>query len=257
MLTGQAEGILIPQLTKSRDVVRNFKTHPNMDNETFQINVSLEKTETHYLNIVKTRLWSFQLMSINWLFRSPISSSTNVQNGLGLIILNTLATSIEGFVTDLISEHLFDKELERLEQMKKLNLSGWQTKKKKYNNLFQKKIESYNSYEAIENLFFLRNNLSHGETHLEIDKREIVTGNTSKIESLGKSYQKVRLFLVAKQIIQETDISSNAKVLWTLDIARFFFRETQKFLTAIIVENESPNKIGIQAEFQTVLSNKY
>lgn len=228
-----------------------------MDNETFQINVSLEKTETHYLSIVKTRLWSFQLMSLNWLMRSNISASTNVQNGLGLMILNTLATSIEGFITDLIAEHLFEKELERLDQMKKLDLRGWQKKKKKYNKLFQKKIESYNSYQAIENLFFLRNNISHGETHLEIDKREIVNGNKSKIESVGESYQKVRLFLVTKQIIQETEISSNSKVLWNLHIARFFFRETQKFLASVISENESPNKMGIQAEFQTVLSNKY
>ncbi len=228
-----------------------------MDNETFQINVSLDKNESHYLSIVKTRLWSFQLMSLNWLLRSHISSSTNVQNGLGLMILNTLAISIEGFLTDLIAEHLFDKELERITGMKKLDLIGWQKKKKKYNNLFQKKIENYNSYESIENLFFLRNNISHGETHLEIDRREIATGIKSTIESVSESYQKVRLFLIVKQIIQETEISSNAKVLWTLDIARFFFRETQHFLTSVITENESPNKMGIQAEFQTVLSNKY
>ena len=228
-----------------------------MDNETFQINVSLDKTESHYLSIVKTRLWSFQLMSLNWLNRSHISSSTNVQNGLGLIIINTLATSIEGIITDLIAEHLFDKDLERIDGMKDLKLIGWQKKKNKYNNLFHKKIEDYKSYETIENLFSLRNSISHGETHLEIDRREIATGIKSTIQSLGESYQNVRQFLIAKQIIEETEISSNAKVLWTLDIARFFFRETLQFLTSVITENESPNKMGIQAEFQTVISNKY
>jgi len=196
-------------------------------------------------------------MSLNWLNRSHISSSTNVQNGLGLIIINTLATSIEGIITDLIAEHLFDKDLERIDGMKDLKLIGWQKKKNKYNNLFHKKIEDYKSYETIENLFSLRNSISHGETHLEIDRREIATGIKSTIQSLGESYQNVRQFLIAKQIIEETEISSNAKVLWTLDIARFFFRETLQFLTSVITENESPNKMGIQAEFQTVISNKY
>lgn len=228
-----------------------------MDNETFHFNLSLDQTESHYLSIVKTRLWSFQLMSLNWLNRGHISSSTNVQNGLGLMIINTLATSIEGVITDLIAEYLFEKDLERVDGMKKFKLVGWQKKKKKYNSLFDKKIEDYDSYESIENLFSLRNSISHGETHLEIDSREINTGIKSTIQSVGGSYQNVRLFLIAKRIIEETEISSNAKVLWTLDIARFFYRETQHFLTSIIAENESPNKMGIQAEFQTVISNKY
>ncbi len=228
-----------------------------MDNETFHINVSLEKIDSHNISIVKTRLWSFQLMSINWLMRNPISASTNVQNGLGLMILNTLAMSIEGFITDIIAEHLFEKDLDRLDGMKKLDLGGWQKKKKKYNELFEKKIETYNSYESVEKLFSLRNNISHGETHLEISKREIATGATSKIESVGKSYQKVRLFLIKKNIIQETEVSSNAKVLWTLNISRFFHREVQMFLTSVMAGNESPKKMGVQAEFQTVLSNTY
>lgn len=228
-----------------------------MDNETFQLNISLEKTDTHYLSIVKTRLWSFQLMSINLLIHIKISSSTNFQNGLGLMVINALATSTEGCITDFIAEHLFINDTERIDGLKKLNLIGWQRKKKKYNELFQKKLESYKSFESIEYLFLLRNNISHGETHLEVSRREITSGNSSKIESVGTSFQKVRKFLVQKHIIQETDVSSNAKVLWTMDVARYFNREVHQFLAAVIKGNESPNKLGIEAEFNTVISNQH
>ena len=227
-----------------------------MDNETFHNNVSLEKTDSHLLSIVKTRLWSYQLMSLNWLNQSPIPLSTNVQNGLGLIIINTLATSIEGIITNLIAEHLFEKDLERVEGMKNCKLIGWHKKKKKYNDLFFKKIENYNSYKSIENLFSLRNCISHGETHLEISSRDIGTNIKSTIQSVGESYSRVRSFLMEKKIIQETEISSNINVLWTLSIAHFFFRETFQFLNSVITENESPNKMGIQKEFETVLSNR-
>jgi hypothetical protein len=225
--------------------------------ETFHINFEGHKTETHYVNIVKTRLWSYILMSINWLIRNPIHGTTNVQNGIGLMIINNLAISIEGFITDLITEHLFENELEKLEHIKKLGLTGWKKKKEHYNKIFDKKIESYASYKSIETLFFLRNNISHGKTHLEIDRREIVTGNKSKIESADNNYQKVRSYLIENKVIQETEVSSNVKVLWTLNIARHFWIETQIFLAAIAKENESSKKQGILAEFETVLSNKY
>lgn len=122
--------------------------------ETFQINFEGHKTDTHYISIIKTRLWSYMLMSINWLIRSRIHSSTNVQNGIGFMIINNLAISIEGFITDIITEHLFENELEKLLHIKNLGLTGWQTKKTQYNKIFDKKIEAYASYQAIENFFF-------------------------------------------------------------------------------------------------------
>ena len=89
--------------------------------ETFHINLEGYQTETHWINIVKTRLWSYQLMSLNWLIRSRLPGSTNIQNGFGLIIINTLALSIEGLIMDLISEHLFDNALEKNENIRNIN----------------------------------------------------------------------------------------------------------------------------------------
>ena len=225
--------------------------------DNIHINLELLKTDTHYLSIVKTRLWSYQLMSLKWMLYINIPSNTNLQNGLGLVIINTLALSVEGVIMDLISDHLFENGIEKKNKIKKLNLRGWRRKREMYNHLFKKNIELYESYYSIENLFYLRNNISHGETHYEINKRDIITDGISNIESVDENYQRVRSFLIDKKIIQETEIPSNSKVLWTMRIAHYFYNETICFLSSIIRENESPKKNGIKSEFENLLTNSY
>lgn len=184
--------------------------------ETLHVNEELHKTDTHYINVVKTRLWPQLLASLNWIIKSPIPNKVTVQNGLGLIIINNLAIIIEGFITDIIVEHLDNHELEKSKQINELVKKGWADKRELYKNTFQKSIETYPEYESIKNLFFLRNNISHGKTHSEIDKKHIITGERSLIESVDKNYQKVRKYLIEKKVINDTEVSSNVNVLWKI-----------------------------------------
>lgn len=219
--------------------------------ETIHINVEVHKSNTHYVNIVKTRLWSAILSSINWLIKNPIPGSINVQSGLGLMIINNLAIAVEGFIADLIIEHLDDHELIKSKQVKNVARETWQPKKKKYNEIFEKNIESYPEYKSIEIFFLLRNNISHGKTHLEISKTDIVTREKTFIESTDKNYQIVRRYLIRKNIIKERDTSSNAEILWKLNIAIFFFHEVKRFLFTIIGNNESEKKQCILSELKS------
>ena len=222
--------------------------------ETIHINVELHKSDTHYISITKTRLWSQILISLNWLIKAPIARTVSIQNGLGLMIINNLAILIEGFISDLITEHLDNNELVKPKEIKGLDKNGWSHKKELYNKTFQKDLESYAEYKSIESLFFLRNNISHGKTHNEINKTHIISGQKTIIESVDKNYQKVRKYLVEKKVITEKDTSSNVDVLWKLQIAFFFFSESKKFLFAVIQTNESNKKQAILSELQSSLS---
>jgi hypothetical protein len=226
-------------------------------NEAFHTNIELAKTDTHYVTIIKTRLWPFQLMSLNWLIRKSVSISCNIENGLGLIIINTLALSVEGFIADVINEEQFEHEFTKNASVKNSEPKTWSKKKQLFNALFSKKIESYDSYQSIEHLFHLRNNIAHGRTHFEIISIEIATQLKTKIESTDKNYEKVRRYLINQNLIADEEIPSNAKTLWTLSVALFFYDEVKRFLISIITHNESTRKAAIQAEFETIVNNGY
>lgn len=216
--------------------------------EKIHINIEVYKTDTHYIGGSKTRLWSAILSSLRWLTTTGIPG--NIQSGIGLMIINNLAIAVEGFISDIIIEHLDNGELEKPEEVKMDNIQ-WRKKVKEYNALFRDKLETYSEYKSIEILFDLRNNISHGRTHREISKTDIRTGEKTVLESVNKNYQKVRLYCIDKGLLIEKDTSSNIDVLWKLNIAAFFFLEVTKFLFAVIRINESDKKGGILAELNT------
>ncbi|HTA28072.1 MAG TPA: hypothetical protein VK809_09805, partial [Bacteroidia bacterium] len=169
-------------------------------------------------------------------------------SGIGLIIINSLAISIEGFIADIISEHLDNGELVKPKEIKELDKISWEKKVKMYNGLFQKKLEDYPEYKSIEVLFIFRNNISHGRTHTEITKTDRISNEKTVLESVNKNYQIVRRYLIDKGLLLETDISSNVETLWKLNVAAFLFHEAEKFLFAVVKENESNRKLGIVTE---------
>lgn len=197
-------------------------------------------------------------MSLKWLLqRSDIPSSTNLRNGLGLIIINNLAIAIEGLITDIIIDHLDDYKPQKPKLFDDLNKKGWWFKKDAYNKTFKKQLEIYSSYKSIENLFRLRNNIAHGKTHLETNEKTLATDVIEKVRSVDDKYQQVRLYLIEQNVIPDKDTSSNADVLWTFNISKFFFEESLKFIQSVIHGNESSKKMGIEAELQMVLHNEY
>ena len=218
--------------------------------ETIHINLEAYKTDTHYIGGSKTRLWSAILSSLKWLTTTGIPG--NIQSGIGLMIINNLAISVEGFISDIIIEHLDNGEFEKPEEVKNFDNLTWPKKVKKYNSLFKDKLETYSEYKSIEILFDLRNNISHGRTHTEISKTDIMTGQKTVLESVNQKYQKVRLYCLEKKLLVEKDTSSNVDVLWKLNVAAFFFFEVTKFLYAVIRNNESDKKGGILAELNAV-----
>ncbi|MFT4152349.1 hypothetical protein [Parafilimonas sp.] len=226
--------------------------------EIFHVNVGSYTTDTHNVIVFKTRLWPYILMSLKWLIRrSGIPSSTNLQNGLGLIIINNLAMAIEGLITDIIIDHLDNYKPQKPKLFDELNKRGWRFKKDTYNKTFKKQLETYSSYKSIENLFLLRNNIAHGKTHLETNEKKLATDVIEKVKSVDNKYQQVRLYLIEQNVIRDKDVSSNADVLWTFNISKFFFEESLKFIQSVIHGNESSKKVGIEKEFQMVLHNKY
>lgn len=225
--------------------------------EIFHVNVGGYTTDAYRVTVFKTRLWPYMLMSLKWLIRSNIPLSTNLQNGLGLIIINNLAIAIEGLITDIIIDHLDNYKTQKPKLFDELNKKGWWFKKDTYNKTFKKQLETYSSYKSIENLFRLRNNISHGKTHLETNEKQLTTGVTEKVKSVDDKYQQVRLYLIEQKVIRDKDVSSNADVLWTFNNSKFFFEESLKFIQSVINGNESPEKMGIEAEFQMVLHNEY
>ena len=132
---------------------------------------------------------------MQWILKNPIPGNNLIQSGIGLMIINNLAISVEGFITDILIAHLDNYEADKPNQIKELEFATWAPKKELYNKSFQKSLDSYSQLESVEVLFNLRNNLSHGLSHSEINKVEIKSGEKSNLESINKNYQLARLFL--------------------------------------------------------------
>jgi len=217
--------------------------------ETIHIYVdALHKTDTHAISTTKTRLWPSIIASQRWVFKRSISGSTLIINGFGLMIINSLAIAVEGFLTDLLVEYLDNHELEKSDQIKQIENSNWNSKVKIYNKIFENNMNKCISYEAINILLLLRNNTAHGRTHRETNAIEISTSKGSKIESLHKNYQEVRLFFQKIGLMKETEIFSNVETLWQIKHAWFFLSQVQLFLYSLLENNVSEKFVSMKSE---------
>ena len=116
--------------------------------------------------------------------------------------------------------------------------------------------ESYRGYDAIDILFQFRNNVAHGLAHIEESSIQELTNNTSPLKSTNNNYQAIRKFLIKRQILKATDISSNANHLWKFNTAIYFWLETRCFLEDVLKQNESPFNEGIKSEWSTAISGR-
>lgn len=217
---------------------------------TIHLNIDLHKTDSAYVSIITTRLWSYIPPSINWLIRTPTPAMASIQGGLSIIIINSLAILVEGFITDILASRLEDSALKNSEVID-FDIATWHPKKKFFKKLFEKDLSTYSKYKSIEALFNLRNNLSHGKSHVEQNSKDTASGGISSVKSLHKNYQSARQYLVEKKLLNDTSDISNVEVLWKFNIALFFFFEVKAFLFDVINSIEFDRKSGIFNELQT------
>lgn len=218
--------------------------------EVIHINIGASKTETHFISSTTVRIWSHLLTSINWITSNPIPGNWRIQHGLSMTIINNLAIATEGFVADVISEYLQNREDLKITLNTDLDKLTWKGKKKLYNELFSKKLEEYYGYEGITALISFRNNLSHGRTYTEYTTREIDGTQSSEIESDNKVYQDLRDYLIKNKLLIPRNISSNVEVPWKIETACHFGGLVRFFMQNILRENESKNNLGIETEFK-------
>jgi hypothetical protein len=178
-----------------------------------------------------------------------------VTDGLGLIFITNMAIIVEGVIADIIDDYCVNNNTTPNWGVN-LEKATWFNKNSKYNSLFAKKLESYRGYDAIDILFQFRNNVAHGLAHIEESSIQELTNNTSPLKSTNNNYQKIRKFLIKRQIVKATDISSNANHLRKFNTAIYFWLETRCFLEDILRHNESPFNEGIKSEWSTAISGR-
>jgi len=222
--------------------------------ETIHINVELHKTDTDYIAVTKTRLWSYLPPTLGWLMKSRIPASASIQGGVSFTIINNLAILVEGFITDLLVGHLDKYELVKSREILNLESSSWENKMKKFKSFFKKDFQTFPEYQSIDILFDLRNNFSHGRTYLEKSTRDISTGKEAPIESVNSNYQKARQYLISRNVIKVKSLQAN-EVFWNLSVAFFLFLEVKSFLFRTIENVEFNSKKSILAELQTAYQN--
>lgn len=222
--------------------------------DTIHINISISKTDTHYISGHFVRIWPHLLTTVNWFFKNPIPAGQMIQYGIGLTCINNLAIAVEGFIADIIFEHIENNK--ELKDKYKLDIDKltWYPKKELYNELFSKKIEDYAFYEGIVALMNFRNNLAHGRTYSEFTQREQGIEKFSEIGSDNKRYQTVREYLIKNNLLKESNTPSNSEIPWKLTILAHFAGIVKFFLNNILNENESKHKLGIETEFKMAYS---
>jgi len=214
--------------------------------ETIHINVEIRKTEDGAVSISTNRLWPSLLRFTLRTMYSPIKG--DILQGACLTIINNLALVVEGFMTDLIVN-----EIQRSEKSIEFNpeKSTWGNKKKIYSKIFKKPLSEYPEYGAIEILFLLRNNVAHGRSHLEIQKKKKLEDEWDNLTSDNKNYQKVREYLVKNKLLEQKTIPSNVDWLWQGHVASFFCMHVESFLASIIKDLDEQQTMGISGEFKT------
>lgn len=211
--------------------------------ETIHINVELKPTDDGHVAIITTRLWPTILRYTLSLTFNPIPGP--LVHGTCLTILNNLAIVVEGFVTDLIIV-----EAKRTGKNVNLNYdrSTWDHKKPAFNRLFEQSIETYPEFKAVEILFALRNNISHGRSHSE-ESTKVAESNTWQfLKSENKKYEDVRTFLVEEKLLKQKIIPSNNHVFWQPHIAAYFCWQVRSFLNSICSRSAS-SEIASELEF--------
>lgn len=209
---------------------------------------SLHRTDTHHISTTKTRLWPSIIASQRWIFKHNISGSTLMINGIGLMVINSLAIAAEGFLTDILVEYLDNHELEKSDKIKQIENSNWNSKVKIYNTTFENCLNKCESYESIDILLLLRNNTAHGRTHTERNAVSIATSESSKIESINKNYQKARQFFERINLMKESEVFSNIDTLWQIKHAWFFLSQVRLFLYSVLEKNKSEKFNSIKSE---------
>lgn len=219
--------------------------------ETIHINVEIRNTEDGAVSVSTNRLWPSLLRFTLTTMYSPIKG--DILQGACLTIINNLALVIEGFITDLIVN-----EVQRTNLLIEFNpeKSTWSGKKKIYSKIFSKSLSEYPENEAIEILFLLRNNVAHGRSHLEIQKKKKQEDKWDDLKSDNKNYQKVREYLVRNKLLEQKTTPSNVDWLWQGHIASFFCMHVERFLFSIIKDLDEKQTLGISSELKTACHKK-
>lgn len=223
-----------------------------MDDYTIHMNVRVNKIGDKNVAVVKERLWRPLVSFHHWVSKG-IDMPGFVYDGLGLTFITNSAIIVEGVIADIIDEHWensgitsnWGADLER---------ATWVDKKNKYNSTFQKKLEQYKGFDAVEVLFKFRNNVAHGLAHIEVSSIQEITNNKTELESVNNKYQAIRNFLINRRFITPTDTSSNTNHLWNFRNAAYLWFEAKCFLDDVLSENESTFKEGIISEWKTANS---
>ena len=223
--------------------------------EVIHINVGGYITEDEVVSVSKFRLWPALLAYSRWTVKNIIPGHNLIRSGIGLSLVNNLAVAVEGFVADMVVENLDTNDQNKSPELIFLESKAtWHHKKKLFNENFEKGLESYGEFEAVEILFNLRNNMLHGLTHTEQTKRKMDSEEWIQVTSINEKYQKARNFFISKGLMPDLKTHSSAELLWKIEIVVFLFSQVQIFLTKIISENNSPKFIGIESELKNALS---
>lgn len=223
--------------------------------EVIHINIGGYIYENEVVSVSKFRLWPALVAYSRWTLKNLIPGHNLIKWGIGLSIVNNLAIAVEGFVADMVIEKLETNEPTKSPDLIFLESKAtWHHKKKLYNENFEKVLENYPEYEAIEILFNLRNNTLHGLSHTEQTKRKIDSEEWIQVASINQKYQKARDFFVSKGLLQDLKTHSSSELLWKLEIVVFLFSQVQNFLTRIISDNDSPIFVGIALELKNALA---
>ena len=223
--------------------------------EVIHINIGGYITEDEAVSVSKFRLWPALLAYAQWTLKNIIPGHNLIRSGIGLSLVNNLAVAVEGFVADMVVENLATNDKNKSPKLVFLESKAtWHDKKKLFNENFEKGLESYAEFEAVEILFNLRNNMLHGLTHTEQTKRKIDSEEWIQVTSINQKYQKARDFFISKALMPDLKTHSSAELLWKLEIAVFLFSQVQIFLTKIVSENNSPKFVGIDIELKNALS---
>lgn len=220
--------------------------------ETFFLNIDLNKTNTHIESKTKTRIWPSLLSFNNWIMQSRIPGM--VADGTGITLLVNSSIIVEGLITDLIVDFIKNQpESER--PVFNPDRATWKNKKPLYNQLFEMSLETFPCFQTIDVLITFRNNLAHGRSHDEVVRTENSTGVKGNVESENGGYQIIRNYLIEKRLLTAKEIPSNADCFWKYHTARIIALEVKQFLSDLIKQHTGPYAMGITTELEYALVN--
>lgn len=200
-------------------------------------------TATHTL-----RLWAALPPAIRWLMHDNTSNIEDIYNGKCIMLINSLASLAEGFLTDLLLSELEKGIHPKKEKLiSDLSTSGtWKPKKELFDQLFTKKLSDFKNTEAVETLIALRNNIAHGRTFIE-ELTYYGENNHSK-EIPSRNYASPKEYLIKKGIITDSPGTISPTVFWGLAVIQFYHIHVKKFLFELITDAGAADKDTLQNE---------